>query len=38
MPHGMNESGPLISTEQKLYPQDLATLDAIACAAVKRSP
>jgi len=34
----VNESGPLISTEQKLYPQDLATLDAIACAAVKRSP
>ena len=34
----MNESGPLISTEQKLFPQNSATLDAAAGAAVKRSP
>ena len=34
----MNKSAALISSAQKLYPQDPATLDAIAGAAVKRRP
>jgi hypothetical protein len=34
----MNKLAALISTAQKLYPQDPATLDATAGATVKRVP
>jgi hypothetical protein len=34
----VNKSADLISSTQKLYLQSQATLDAIACGAIKRRP